>query len=216
MIRSLVYIGRYDLIGSPVRRGVIRVFTGKLSVDLLGVCRRGRIMKRDSCFAVRLTVLPAMCCLAVALVSPKAGFSQANTATFHGTVTDASEAVLSAANVTLTNERTRAVLTQTSGNTGEFVFAFVPPGVYTLRIEVSGFKALTVAGITLSAGQQARVNYAMELGAVTETVKVEGTASLVNTVSSEQLKTFQPGEVRELPLQNRNFTRILILTPGAV
>src|SRR5215510_11917032 len=173
-------------------------------------------MKRDFCSAVRLTVLPAICCLAIALVSPKAGFSQANTATFHGTVTDASEAVLSGANVTLTNERTRAVLTQTSGNTGEFVFAFVPPGVYTLRIEVSGFKALTVAGITLSAGQQARVNYAMEVGAVTESVKVEGTASLVNTVSSEQLKTFQPGEVRELPLQNRNFTRILILTPGAV
>ena len=75
---------------------------------------------------------------------------------------------------------------------------------------------LTVAGITMSAGQQARVNYALELGAVTESVKVEGTASLVNTVSSEQLQTFQPGEVRELPLQNRNFTRILILVPGAV
>src|SRR5262245_38697847 len=108
-------------------------------------------MKRDFCSAVRLTVLPAMCCLAVALVSPKLGFSQANTATFHGTVTDASEAVLSGANVTLTNEQTRAVVTQTSGSTGEFVFAFVSPGVYTLRIEVPGFKALNVAGFTLSA-----------------------------------------------------------------
>ena len=136
--------------------------------------------------------------------------------TVEGTVTDPSEAVLSGANVTLTNELTRAVITQTSGSAGEFVFAFVPPGGYTLRIELSGFKALTVAGITLSAGQQARVNYALELGAVTESVKVEGTTSLVNTVSSEQVKTFQPGEVRELPLQNRNFTRILILIPGAV
>ena len=73
-----------------------------------------------------------------------------------GTVTDPTEAVLSGANVTLTNERTRAVITQTSGSAGEFVFAFVPPGVYTLHIERSGFKALTVAGITMSAGQQAR------------------------------------------------------------
>jgi hypothetical protein len=56
----------------------------------------------------------------------------------------------------------------------------------------------------------------LELGQVSESVKVKGLGSLVNTVSSEQLKTFQPGEMRELPLQNRNFTRILVLTPGAV
>jgi outer membrane receptor protein involved in Fe transport len=107
-------------------------------------------------------------------------------------------------------------MVQTSGSGGEFAFAFVPPGVYTLRIELAGFKTLTVAGIILSAGQQARLTHTLELGPVTERVSVEGTAALVNTVSAEQLKTFQPAEMRELPLQNRNFTRILILTPGAV
>ena len=100
-------------------------------------------------------------------------------------------------------------MVQTSGSGGEFVFAFVPPGVYTLRIEAAGFKALTVAGIILSAGQQTRLTYALELGPATERVSVEGTGALVNTVSAEQLKTFQPAEMTGLPLQNRNFTRIL-------
>ncbi len=153
---------------------------------------------------------------ALTLLNPGAALPQANTATLHGTVTDPSEAAIADASVTLTNEGTRAVAVQKSGSGGEFVFAFVPPGAYTLRIEAAGFKALTVAGINLSAAQQARMTHTLQLGQVSESVKVEGTGSLVNTVSSEQLKTFQPGEMRELPLQNRNFTRILVLTAGAV
>jgi len=161
----------------------------------------------------RLTILLAT---GLVLWNPQAALPQANTATLHGTVTDPSGAAIPDANVTLTNEGTRAVVTQKSGTGGEFVFAFVPPGAYTLRIEAAGFKTLTAAGITLSAGQQARLTHTLELGQISESVSVEGAAALVNTVSSEQLKTFQPSEMRELPLQNRNFTRILILTPGAV
>jgi outer membrane receptor protein involved in Fe transport len=156
--------------------------------------------------------------LAAGLLSlaPNAAFSQANTATLHGSVTDPSGAVVANAKVTLTNEGTRAVMTQESGSGGEYVFPFVPPASYTLRIEAAGFKALTIANIVLSAGQQARLMNSLELGQVTDSVQVEASASLVNTVSAEQLKTFQPAEMRELPLQNRNFTRILILTTGAV
>lgn len=161
----------------------------------------------------RLTILLAA---VLALWNPQSALSQANTATLQGTVTDPSGAAVADANVLLTNEGTRAVVTQKSGTGGEFVFAFVPPGTYTLRVEAPGFKALTAAGIALSAGQRARLTHTLELGQLSESVSVEGAAPLVNTVSSEQLKTFQPGEIRELPLQNRNFTRILILTPGAV
>ncbi len=173
-------------------------------------------MTGDACSTGRRALAWTLFCAALAVLTPRAGLPQANTATFHGTVTDPSGALISGASVTLTNESTRAAMQQTSGSEGEFVFAFVPPGVYTLRIEASGFKTLTVAGISLSAGQQARLTYALQLGPVTESVSVEGSATLVNTVSAEQLKTFQPAEMRELPLQNRNFTRILILTPGAV
>lgn len=159
---------------------------------------------------------PLLLAGSLALLVPAITFPQANTATLHGSVTDPSGAVVASAKVTLTNEGTRAVITQESGSGGEYVFPFVPPASYVLRIEAAGFKALSVANMVLSAGQQARLTNSLELGQVTDSVRVEASGSLVNTVSAEQLKTFQPGEMKELPLQNRNFTRILILTTGAV
>ena len=153
---------------------------------------------------------------ALVLLNPRVALPQANTATLHGTVTDPSGAVISSAKITLTNEGTRAATTQEAGSGGEYVFPFVPPASYSLQIEAAGFKTLTVAGIILSAGQQARLANTLELGQVSDSVKVEASASLVNTVSAEQLKSFEPHDMKELPLQNRNFTRILILTTGAV
>ncbi len=149
-------------------------------------------------------------------LAPEIAWSQANSATFHGTVTDSTGALVSGAKVTLTNENTGATMGTTTGGSGDFVFPFVPVGVYTLRIEVSGFKTYTSTGISLSAGQQALQTFTMEIGNVSESVKVEGAAPLVNTVSSEQLQTFETTALRQLPLRNRNFTRILILIPGAV
>src|SRR4029450_9549070 len=115
--------------------------------------------------------------LAAGLVflNPGVALPQANTATLHGTVTDPSGAVISGAKVTLTNEGTRAVTTQTSGSGGEYVFPFASPALSTLWIEAPGFKTLTVAGINLSAGQQARLTNSLELGQVTDSVKVEAT-----------------------------------------
>ncbi|MGH8247973.1 MAG: carboxypeptidase regulatory-like domain-containing protein, partial [Gammaproteobacteria bacterium] len=160
--------------------------------------------------------LVTVLCAVVILFTPRAGLSQANSATFHGTVTDPSGAVVSGATVTLTNENTRAAMVKKTASSGDFVFTFVPVGVYALRIEASGFKTYTSAGISLSAGQQALQTFVLQLGQVTESVNVEGSAPLINTVSAEQLNTFETAAVRQLPLQNRNFTRILILIPGAV
>ncbi len=170
-------------------------------------------MMREFRATGRLTLLLAA---GLVLINPRVALPQANTATLYGTVTDPSGAVVSSAKITLTNQGTRAAVTQDAGSGGEYVFPFVPPASYTLRIEAAGFKTLTVAAINLSAGQQARLTNVLELGQVTDSVKVEASGSLVNTVSAEQLKTFQPQEMKELPLQNRNFTRILILTTGAV
>jgi outer membrane receptor protein involved in Fe transport len=107
-------------------------------------------------------------------------------------------------------------MTQTTSERGDFTFTFVPVGVYTVRIEAQGFKTHTTTGITLTAGQQARQAFTVELGSVAETVTVEGVAPLVNTVSAEQLHTFESAQVRQLPLQNRNVTGILLLNTGVV
>ncbi|MGH9161371.1 MAG: TonB-dependent receptor domain-containing protein [Vicinamibacteraceae bacterium] len=165
---------------------------------------------------VRSVNRAVLLCIAFLALTPSLIWSQATSATFHGTVIDPKGGAVPGATVTLTDENTGAAKVTTTGDSGDFVFTFVPASVYTLRIELQGFKTYTSRGILLRAGQQARQTVTLEVGAITEEVTVQGGVPLVNTVSGEQLQTFETQQVRELPLQNRNFTRILILNAGAV
>jgi outer membrane receptor protein involved in Fe transport len=131
-------------------------------------------------------------------------------------VTDPSGAVIPNANVKLTNQATQETITKVAGSGGDFAFSFVPVGVYTLTIDAQGFKSSASTGITLTAGQQIRQTFTLELGAVTETVSVEGSAPLVNTVSAQQLQSYNVTDARELPLQNRNVTGLLKINAGVV
>lgn len=150
------------------------------------------------------------------LFAPQVGYSQANTATFYGTVTDPSGAVVPNATVTLTEQDTGVKTTKTSNSSGNFAFTFIPVGVYTLRIDAKGFKSYVSTGIPLTAGQQVRRTFKIEVGEVTQVVNVTGAAQLVNTVSAQQLHTFQQSEVRQLPLANRNIGNLLSVGAGAV
>src|SRR5437867_9163619 len=179
---------------------------------------RGGTMVRESGSRVFAThvIHAALICAGLLLLAPAGSWSQANSATLHGTVNDPTGAVVPGVTVTLTNQNTGAAMVQSTAERGDFTFTFVPVGVYTVRVEAPGFKTRTVTGITLTAGQQARQTFTIELGSVAETVTVEGAAPLVNTVSAEQLHTFESAQVRQLPLQNRNVTGILLLNAGVV
>ncbi len=141
-------------------------------------------------------------------------WAQVTTANFYGTVTDPTGAVIPDATVTLIHEGTRATVTKTTNIGGEFVFDFLRVGGYTLRIEARGFKRYESKGIELTAGQQIRQTFVLEVGAVTETVNVEGTAPLVSTAAAQQLQTFESLKVTELPLGRRNYASILMIGTG--
>src|SRR5438067_1937861 len=134
---------------------------------------------------------------------------QVSTATFYGIATDSSRAVVPGAAVTLTNTQTAAAYHKVSDSAGEFVFDFLPTGTYDLRIEAAGFKVNETKGITLTAGQQARQTFVLDVGSVSETVSVAGTAPLLNAVSAEQQQSIEGNEVAQLPLQRRNVSNIL-------
>ncbi len=151
---------------------------------------------------------------ALLILACAAGWSQVTTATFYGIVTDASGAVVPGAVVTLTHGGTNAATTRTADAAGEFVFDFLRVGSYTLRVEARGFKRYESKGIELASAQTVRQTFALEVGALTETVSVEGAAPLVSTASSEQLQTFDNLKVSELPLGRRNVTNILRLSTG--
>jgi len=152
--------------------------------------------------------------LAMLAVRPEISWSQANSATFYGSVTDPSGLAVVGATVTLTDQGTQATTSRTTGSSGEVVFSFVPVGVYTLKVDAPGFKSYLNNGLTLAAGQQIRQTLKLELGAVSETVTVDSAAPLVNTVSSEQLQNYSAQDARELPLQNRNFSGMLRINAG--
>jgi outer membrane receptor protein involved in Fe transport len=151
---------------------------------------------------------------AALLLAPLALRAQANSATLYGTVTDPSGGVIPGADVILTKQDTQTAIKKTTSGTGDFTFNFVPIGTYTLKIEAKGFSSYVANGITLMAGQQVRQTYALQLGGTTQTVTVEASVPLINTVSAQQIHAFQQTEVRELPLLNRNISNLLAVGSG--
>ena len=169
------------------------------------------------CFRRILNARAALIVVGAAVLLPsRTAWSQANSATLYGTVTDPAGAAVPSAVVSLTERDTGISLKKLSEVNGEFAFSFVPAGTYTLRIEAKGFRVYSATGMTLVAGQQMRQTYMLELGSVTDSVTVEGVSPLVNTVSAQQLQNYSVNDARELPLQNRNFTGLLRINAGVV
>jgi hypothetical protein len=152
--------------------------------------------------------------LASLCVFSATGWAQVITATFAGTVTDPTGAAAPGATVTLTQDETGAVITKTTGRDGDFQFDFLRVGSYTIMIESKGFKRYSAKGIDLTAGQSVRQTYPLQIGDVTETVIVEASAPLVNTVSAEQSNSFDSKAVKDLPLARRNFSGLLRVDSG--
>jgi outer membrane receptor protein involved in Fe transport len=129
-------------------------------------------------------------------------------------VVDPSGAAVPGAAVSLHHDATSATIVKTTDGSGEFVFNFLHVGVYTLNIEAPGFKKFQISGLEFAAAQNVRRSFALELGAVAETVKVEASTPLVNMVSAEQRESSSTREVEELPLARRNYTGLLSLGTG--
>ena len=142
--------------------------------------------------------------------------AQVTTATFYGVVHDSSGAVVPRAMATLTNERTGAVRTLAADPQGEFGFQFVPVGVYTLRIEATGFRTWETAHIELGAGHQVRKVYALQVGDVTQTIEVSDSGTLLQTVSAEQRQDISTREISALPVVNRTLMNLMTLNPAAI
>ena len=156
----------------------------------------------------RRTVLAAFAC---ALTS--SAWGQATTS-LRGTITDAQGAAIDMAIVTLQNGDVgfrRNVLTDA---TGAFQFVQVPPGVYSVGIEKSGFASVTQRNVELLVNTPATLDATMQVANVTETVNVEADVVKINTVDASIGNSFNQTQVRQLPLQTRNVVELLSLQPG--
>jgi hypothetical protein len=152
--------------------------------------------------------------IAVCLVLPAAASAQVTTADIVGRVTDASGGVLPGATITIENVGTHAVRTAPTNASGDYVFNLLPIGAYTVKIELLGFGSRNSL-VTLSAGDRTRVDAKLQVGTVAESITVTGESPLVQTDSSTVGTLINLKNVSDLPVNGRNFVRLVQAVPGA-
>jgi outer membrane receptor protein involved in Fe transport len=153
--------------------------------------------------------------LAILLAIPLAVSGQITTATIVGTVTDPGGSVVPSAQVTARNADTGLTRTVASNDEGSYRIEFLPVGKYSVEVTLAGFKKALVSDIVLQVNDTARVDVALNVGQVSETVTISDMATpAVNTNTPEIGRTIQSAEITQLPLVERNVYTLLDLTPG--
>ena len=150
----------------------------------------------------------------VCLLASVSAIAQVTTADVLGTVTDSTGAVVPNTKVVITNTSTNNSRSGQTNAQGEYVFTLLLPGRYSVRIEANGFRTF-VGTVIISAGDRARVDAQMKVGAAAETVEVEATTPLLQTDSSTVGGTVTQRDVEDLPLTSRNLISLVQLVPGA-
>src|SRR5262249_2499505 len=133
----------------------------------------------------------------------------------NGTVTDSTGGAVVNATVKLTNTGTQIVDQVSTNAAGYFVFLNLRPGNYTLSVENPGFKKVQVPEFLLDVNQTMTQNVTLEVGGVNDTITVTAEAALLQQTTTELGTVISEQAVKELPLNGRNFTQLMILTPGA-
>ena len=169
------------------------------------MCRSGIVRVFRAAFA-----------LAFALsVSAGLAFGQASSSAVNGTVTDQQGAVVPGTAVVLSSVETGIERRAESNAVGQYVFVNIPPGYYTIEASAQGFRTSAIEPFVLVVNQTATFDVVLEVGAVTESVTVEAIGAQVQASSSELGTAMTEQQVVDLPLNGRNFTQLLMLTPGA-
>lgn len=160
---------------------------------------------------LRTAFLVLLGCL---LLAPVSLYAQ-ETSTIVGTVTDQSGAVMPDTKVTLVNQATRFTRVVQSNANGQYVASAIPTGSYTVTALKTGFKELRRTGVQLTVATTLTVDLQLSVGAVTSTVSVSGTAPLLQTQSAAVSGLVDSRQMLALPLVSRDFTDLVLLTPGA-
>lgn len=132
-----------------------------------------------------------------------------------GTVTDQGGASVPGATVTITNEGTQFSRTTTTNDSGQFVANSFPTGRITVTAEHRGFQKLLRSGLELTAADTITVDLQLSVGNVQQSVEVQAEASLVQSQTATVSTLINSTQTMEMPLNERSFTNLLQLMPGA-
>ena len=142
--------------------------------------------------------------------------AQAVYGSISGTVTDAQGAVVPDANVTITSIDRNTSDTVKTNESGLYVKDRLVPGLYKVTIEKSGYKKGEIPSVVVNIDAQAKTDVTLETGQVSETVTISATeGQVLKTDRADVATTFERRQVTDLPILDRNFTKLILLTPGS-
>jgi len=154
----------------------------------------------------------ALSLVAVLLVlSPTAKLSAQTAGSISGHLSDPSGAVLADTDVTLTNVGTHGTRVAKSTAAGDYTFTEVPPGTYTLQVKHAGFKASQSEAFDVQVQQSVKLDFTLQVGAVTESVDVAATGTLLQADNPTLGTVIQNKEINELPINGRNYLSLVAL-----
>src|SRR5579862_2127481 len=142
--------------------------------------------------------------------------SQSTYGSISGVVSDSSGAAVTGATVTLTNSSTGEKRTETSGADGHYTFVNLFQGDYRIDVEKAGFKHFAHPTVVVQVQQDTRVDAALTVGQVSETVEVTSETPLLQAETSSLGQVVEQRKANELPLNGRNIFNLITVSPGAV
>jgi Carboxypeptidase regulatory-like domain len=179
----------------------------------------GRAQVTNNCVGVppgakRAWCRPSILACALAVLFSVGGWSQTQLATVSGTITDPSGAVVPGVAVTIVSQDTglkRSTLTDTAG---EYRFAGLPTGTYSVRMEKQGFQSQIHERLDLSSASEVRINSQLAIGDLSQQATVNANASVVDNTSSTIASLLPDQSLTALPLNNRDLFSAVMLEPG--
>ena len=152
---------------------------------------------------------------ALAVLTASSVFAQ-NTGSLRGVITDQSGGVLPTATVTLVNESTRESRSTKANNEGSYFFAAVFPGIYTIRVEMPGFKNAEAKNIRMSANDTRGVDITLQVGGASETIDVTGEREIIQTETGAREGVIRQEQIENLSIISRSPMELLRILPGVV
>ncbi|MEO6213693.1 MAG: TonB-dependent receptor [Vicinamibacterales bacterium] len=161
-------------------------------------------------------VVGVVCVLGIIGLCPSAAAAQVTTATLAGVVTDETGGALPGATITVRSMETDATRVVTTDGDGRYRAAALEPGLYEVTVELQGFQKTRRAGIRLSLGQSLGLDMTLGVGKVEDVITVTGEASVIDTSRSSVSAVVDARQIRELPLNGRDFSQLTLLQPGVI
>lgn len=145
---------------------------------------------------------------------PTAGYAQSDTGRIEGIVADSTGAALPGVTVMATHLDTGTAVTAVTDGAGRYAVTSLRAGRYAIQATLEGFVRQEVPSIILTIGQVLRIDFSLAPGGIAETVHVVADTPIIDRVTSSLGTVINEQQVKELPLNGRNFTQLATLTPG--